>query len=177
MGDNGRADSRAWVLAALEAYEAPLMRYAARLTGDVERARDVVQDTFIRLCAQPQAVLEGREREWLFTVCRNRALDVRRKEQRMTPMAAEVECRECSAPSPPAALERDEESGQVLRLVEALPENQQEVIRLKFEAGLSYREIAGVTGLSVSNVGFLIHTGLKALREKMRNAEFGMRNA
>ena len=51
-----------------------------------------------------------------------------------------------------------------------LPENQQEVIRLKFQQGLSYKEISSVTGLSVTNVGFLIHTGLKRLREWARPA-------
>jgi RNA polymerase sigma-70 factor (ECF subfamily) len=48
-----------------------------------------------------------------------------------------------------------------------LPDNQQEVIRLKVQNGLSYREISEVTGLSVSNVGFLLHKGIKTIREKM----------
>jgi RNA polymerase sigma-70 factor (ECF subfamily) len=57
---------------------------------------------------------------------------------------------------------------QVLRVLDMIPENQQEVIRLKFQNGFSYREISGVTGLSVTNVGFLIHTGLKSIRQRMR---------
>ena len=48
-----------------------------------------------------------------------------------------------------------------------LPANQQEVIRLKFQHGLSYKQIAEVTQLSVSNVGFLIHAGLKTLRQRL----------
>ena len=50
-----------------------------------------------------------------------------------------------------------------------LPDNQQEVIRLKFQNDLSYREISEITGLSVSNVGFLLHVGIKRLREIMKN--------
>jgi RNA polymerase sigma-70 factor (ECF subfamily) len=42
------------------------------------------------------------------------------------------------------------------------------VIRLKFQNGFSYKQIAGITGLSVSNVGFLIHTGIQALRKRFR---------
>ncbi len=45
-----------------------------------------------------------------------------------------------------------------------LSENQREVIRLKFQNDLSYKEIADITRLSVTNVGFLLHTGLKKLR-------------
>src|SRR5438067_1016855 len=63
--------------------QAPLTRYAARLLGDPDRARDVVQDTFVRLMAQPSGAIDGHAVEWLFTVCRHRALDVLRKENRM----------------------------------------------------------------------------------------------
>ena len=48
-----------------------------------------------------------------------------------------------------------------------LPDRQQEILRLKFQGGLSYRQIADVMDLTVSNVGFLIHTSIKALREQL----------
>jgi len=41
------------------------------------------------------------------------------------------------------------------------------VLRLKFQEGLSYREIAAITDVSVSNVGFLLHTALKTLRGRL----------
>src|SRR3954464_9440300 len=61
----------------------PLTRYATRLIGDADRARDIVQDTFVKLMAQPRESINGHAVEWLFTVCRHRALDVMRKEGRM----------------------------------------------------------------------------------------------
>jgi RNA polymerase sigma-70 factor (ECF subfamily) len=69
-----------------------------------------------------------------------------------------------------ALAERNDSAAQVLGLVERLPPNQQEVIRLKFQGGLSYREISRVTGLTVSHVGVLIHTGLKSIRLKLNPA-------
>src|SRR4051812_12624982 len=64
--------------------QGPLIRYATRLLGgDADRARDVVQDTFVKLVAQPAEAVNGHAVEWLFTVCRHRALDVLRKEGRM----------------------------------------------------------------------------------------------
>lgn len=156
-----------WIRTAVGRFEAPLTLYAARIVGDADRARDVVQDAFLRLCGQRREEIEPRLAEWLYTVCRNRALDVRRKEGRMAPLTdALVESRAGDAPAPAEAAERSESAAGVLRLLAALPPNQQEVLRLKFQHGLSYKEIGGVTGLSVTNVGFLIHTGLKRLREQ-----------
>ena len=70
----------------------------------------------------------------------------------------------------PAEESAQQDSCQTLtKLLSALPAKQQEVIRLKFQQHLSYREIARCTKLSESNVGWLIHTGIKTLREQMIN--------
>ena len=154
---NGRA---AWIEAAVERFEAPLSRYASRIVRDADRARDVVQDTFLRLCRQDRQALEGDLASWLFTVCRNRAVDLVRKdhgEEALDQGSAD----DVPAAGPPASAGIGSD---LTRALSCLSENQQEVIRLKFQQGLKYREIAPVTGLSVSNVGFLIHTGLKKLR-------------
>ncbi|MDQ6632786.1 MAG: sigma-70 family RNA polymerase sigma factor [Verrucomicrobiota bacterium] len=159
-----------WVRATVESYEGSLIRYAASITGDFERARDVVQDTFVRLCAETPSHLDGRLAEWLFTVCRNRALDMQRKEKRMIALnEMDLEKRESAEPSPSLAAEQKESAARILNLVAALPPNQSEVIRLKFQSDLSYEEISRVTSLSASNVGFLIHTGIKTLRQKIQS--------
>jgi len=68
---------------------------------------------------------------------------------------------------PLAAMEKYESTAEVMQMLEKLPENQKEAITLKFGHGLSYKEIAEITGHSVSNVGVLIHTGLKAMRARL----------
>ena len=70
---------------------------------------------------------------------------------------------------PPDVLTAQETNSRILILLESLPANQQEVIRLKFQDNLSYREIAEVTGLSISNVGVQLHNGLKQLRHRMKD--------
>lgn len=157
-----------WLRAVVARFESSLTRYAASLTGDRERARDVVQDTFMRLCGREPKPLNGFLAEWLFTVCRHRALDVRRKENRMTAFAEmTLEAEAADEPTPSANAERNEAADEMFRLVAQLPRNQQEVLRLKFQGGLTYEEISRVTMLSVSNVGFLLHTAIKTLRQKM----------
>jgi len=156
-----------WIRHVMDEHEGRLVRYAARLLGDVERARDVVQDTFLKLCRAERASVEGHVTEWLFTVCRNGALDVRRKETRMstspdvglaTPAGDEAE--------PGRRLEQQEAMGSVLSWLGALPESQQEVLRLKFQNGMSYAEIGRITKKTANHVGVLIHNGLKTLRAR-----------
>jgi len=167
-----KADANGWVREAVSRYEGPLTLYAARLLGDADRARDVVQDTFLKLCRQDAAEIRDRLAEWLFTVCRNRALDVLRKEGRMTRLSDEHGS-SCASedPGPAAALETRESAARVLKELDGLPSNQLEVIRLKFQNGFSYREISRISGHSVSNVGFLIHTGLKTLRRRLADGQ------
>ncbi|MEM7697564.1 MAG: sigma-70 family RNA polymerase sigma factor [Verrucomicrobiota bacterium] len=150
-------------------FEGPLTGYAAGLLGgDWERARDVVQDTFVKLHRQDPEMIRGKLKSWLYTVCRNRAIDVLRKENPMLTSAGEAFANlEVATPDPSRVAESRERHEEVLRFLDRLPDNQREVIRLKFQGDLSYKEIAEVTGLSVSNVGFLIHTGIKRMRTLM----------
>src|SRR5436305_13683645 len=133
-------DDAPWVRGAVAQFEGPLTLYAVRLLRDAEAARDVVQETFLRLCVQERAVVESRLAEWLFTVCRNRALDVLRKESRMTQLSDE-QVHRCPSPdpSPPDVAEHRESAARALDLLEGLPASQREAIRLKFQTGLYYR--------------------------------------
>lgn len=152
---------------AFSEHQAALVRFATRLLGDRERARDVVQDTYMRLLSQREETVDGHVVEWLYTVCRRRALDVIRKEHRVRGFAeGEVERVHADEPRPGRGVEAGETMEKLLRLIGTLPENQQEVIRLKFQSGFSYKEISRITELSVSNVGFLIHTAVQRLRRE-----------
>lgn len=147
--------------------QGPLTRYATRLLGDADRARDVVQDTFVKLMGQPPGAVDGHTVEWLFTVCRHRALDVLRKEGRMRRFEeGQVDRVTAGDLRPGRMLEQAETQAVVLQLIDRLPRNQQEVVRLKFQNGFSYKEISRITELSVSNVGFLIHTAVARLRSE-----------
>jgi RNA polymerase sigma-70 factor (ECF subfamily) len=67
-------------------------------------------------------------------------------------------------PSPYDRVEGHDLAARVLALLETLPPNQREVLQLKFQNGFSYQEISRISGHSVSNVGYLIHAGIKTLR-------------
>ena len=159
-----RTPKTAWVAEALNTHERPLIRYAKWLLGDLESARDTVQETFLRLCREEPAKLEGRLAPWLFTVCRNLALDARKKAGRMTSIA-DAEFAVAND------LDERHDARQALARIQAtlqkLPANQREVVYLKFQCDLSYKEISEITALSVSNVGFLLHTAVRAIRSHL----------
>ncbi len=71
------------------------------------------------------------------------------------------------APAPLEHLESRERQTMVLQRIGALPPNQREVVQLKFGEGMSYKQISEITGHSVSNVGFLIHTAVSTLRREL----------
>src|SRR5688500_14355175 len=114
-----------WIHAAAERFQRPLTLYAARIVGDADRARDVVQEAFAQLCRQGERDVSLPE--WLYTVCRNRALDIRRKDKRMTQLdEAQAEAFGCEAAADPAEqVQRNDEAASLLSLLNRLPPNQQ----------------------------------------------------
>jgi len=168
MKDEQRSPESEWIRSLVDAHAAELTRYAASLLRDADAAKDVVQDTFIRLWREPRAGIEDHVLPWLFRVCRNRALDVRRKGRCMKRWDEENAAKTAvDAPGPESQAELNDSHEQLLHLMRMLPESQREVVRLKFQNGMSYKEIATVTDLSVTHVGFLLHTALKTLRARI----------
>ena len=166
MLDKNTTDEREELVhVGLVEFESALIGYAASIVKDEDRAKDVVQDTFIKLYEQDPEKVKESLKAWLFTVCRNRCFDIIRKEKRMVNIEDDqLTVIRDAGDDPSRAAERADEHSNVIKFLDRLPENQREVIRLKFEGEMSYKEISQVTQLSVSNVGFLIHAGIKRLR-------------
>jgi len=171
--------------AILDRYEKPLLRFTTRYRphhspGGIEGgerghcdagwAEDIVQEVFLRFLKEGRS-LDSVENisAWLYRVARNLAIDEARKEIRMERrhrLRAEVEVQ---AP-PPSQAELGEVSSVVSEKLMGLPPNQRDVLILKIQQGKSYREISEITGLTPSNIGYLIHHGLKTLASELRTA-------
>ncbi|MBX2852002.1 MAG: sigma-70 family RNA polymerase sigma factor [Phycisphaeraceae bacterium] len=163
-------DTRQALHEAIARYHRPLVAYALSQTGDLQRAQDAAQDTLLKLCQQPadklgQDILP-RLAPWLFTVCRNAVIDLHRKESRMPPGLSQAALT-TTDPSPEERADTHDQQDHLLALVAGLPSHQREVVQLRFHGGLAYREIADVTGHSVSYVGVLLHDAIAALRQQL----------
>ena len=161
---------------AMSDFEMPLTKYAVSILGDLEQARDVVQDTFLKLYKQDPEKVRKKVKSWLFTVCRNHCYDLIKRNRRTSNLEEDEISYITSNDDNPfqviSFLEGREEIDEKIKilysLIEELPSRQREVMRLKFQANLSYKEIAETIGISSSNVGFVMHSALKKLREDMK---------
>lgn len=169
---NAEERQRQWVLGALDEFEPRLVRYATRLLGDEHTGRDIVQFAFLRLCQTTPTEVGDRLAAWLYTVCRNRALDLLRqsgREQELDDAGDERDRSRLSVESrcdldPSAELERRELHECVRQAVDELPPSQREVLLL-YSEGFPYREIATITSRSEGAVRVVVHRAIVRLRE------------
>ncbi len=175
--DSGQLDSASsrhppaqWVEQIVAKWEVPLVAYTrSRLAGDWESARDVVQEAFAKLCRQLWPDIESKATAWLYKTCRNHAIDITRREGRIHMIhvgnhATTLDDR--GTASPIERLELGEQLEQLRLHIEHLPDQQQEILRLRLQDGLSYKQIADVTGLTVTNVGYHLHAAIVSLRSQ-----------
>jgi RNA polymerase sigma-70 factor (ECF subfamily) len=152
--------------------ESPLLNYALRLLGDRALAEDTVQEAFMKLQAQFDEVREPRR--WLYRTVHNLALNHRRQSAKIVPLTPLVGgLRDDTAdtvdpqPLPDEQIARWEGIGLVRLSLQTLDERSRELIRLKFTDELSYKEISARTGLTVGNVGYLLHHALKTVAAEL----------
>jgi RNA polymerase sigma-70 factor (ECF subfamily) len=155
--------------------ESPLLGYALRLVSDADMAQDVVQEAFLRLHAQFEQVREPRR--WLFRTVHNLALNQRRHDRRIVPLTSGTAESPGPAEDPPdpqplpdEQLARCEGVGLVRLSLQHLDARSRELLTLKFNDDLSYKEISARTGLTVGHVGYLLHHALKALAAELAKA-------
>lgn len=157
----GSRDKENWFQTTVVSLESPLLNYTYKILSRLAPSEEVVQESFLRLWKQEfPGNFEHYPKAWLYKVCRNLALDILKKEKRM-----DLEGSLDEILFSPCVSETLLESSLIMQEVVKLTVQQQEVLVLKFKDELSYKEIAELTGLSVSHVGVLLHEALGALRE------------
>jgi RNA polymerase sigma-70 factor (ECF subfamily) len=154
-----------WIIRAMEDYEDILLKYTWRLTGSYQKAQDVVQDAFLKLCRADREKVGLHLKAWLFKVCRNRAFEIQRRERKMESLSElQLNITDSGEPTPYDRLEKSEDALRLNKMIEKLPEKHREIVYLKFQSNLSYKEISEVANISVSNVGFILHKAIRQLR-------------
>jgi len=148
--------------------ESPLLGYCLRLLGEPGVAEDIVQEAFMRLHAHFKEVREPRK--WLYRTVHNLSLNHRRDERKIVRLEhpaneSESTATEATDPEllPDEQIIRWEGIGLVRLSLETLDDRSRELVRLKFNEGLSYKQISSRTGLSISNVGYVLHHAIKSI--------------
>jgi RNA polymerase sigma-70 factor (ECF subfamily) len=154
--------------AIVSAHEAALLRYAAGVVNDPHAAQDVVQNAFIKLFKlwkpglQPSGALRG----WLFRVTHNEAIDYLRRERRLSLLHFRHAADDPTATAPAGV--QSERMEAVLAGVRRLDPAERQVLLLRLQEGLSYREISQITGRTEGNVGCILHQAVKKLGRLVR---------
>lgn len=154
-----------------EAKESALLLYARRLVNSEETAQDIVQEAFMRLHAEFDQVRQPVP--WLYRTVHNLGINQVRARRKIVPLTADGQEEDETPdpqPLPDEQIERLEAIGQTRLCLETLDARQRELVRLKFEEGLSYKQISERTRLSISNVGYLLHHALKDLAVSLKKA-------
>ncbi len=138
--------------------------------ADRDTAHDLTATTFERAWRQrrhfdPQRAQPG---TWLLGIARNVWREYVRQHGREVERLAPLEAASIRANSPHLTerLVAAEEQARLRALLAQLPEREQELIALKYGAGLTNRQIAAMTGLSESNVGTILHRTVRKLRRQ-----------
>lgn len=156
----------------VDTYHRMLLATAARLLGRTDHAEDVVQDTFIRLARQwkEEMVPSPAMTAWLRMTLRNLAFDALRKRRR------EANLHQRAFQFVPESVGPYRNAGRVAeantvslaeQALSVLSERERELVTLRIYEELSYKEISETTGLSVGNVGFILHEAMRKMAKAL----------
>ncbi len=151
-------------------------RFALRLSGEADVAEDLVQETFLRAWRAFDQYEPGtRARSWLFTICRNLYLRQRERGRRHTEIVEKEAPRSDAVINPLWSETRDTDpegrffasivDDEVLRAIDALPEEYRTAVVLSDLEGMNYQEIGEVLDVPVGTVKSRLSRGRRRLQK------------
>lgn len=157
-----------------DTYMPKIYRYVSYRTGSPSVAEDITADVFEKALKHYDSYRQERASQatWLTTIARNTITDYFRREGRVQ-VVREEDAPEEESKDPPVdeQVERLEEVRQLRLCLAGLPQLDQDIISLKFGAGLNNREIARTLKVSESNVGTRLFRSVRRLRDSFKGWE------
>ena len=148
-------------------YQDAVFNYCLFRVGERQAAADLTADTFARAWQHRHRYdpALASYTTWLFAIARHRLIDRQRQEAQRTLVTLDGQY-EDKTPLPEEQLVRTERLAHLRRLLKSLAEEQQQLIALKFGAGLTNRAIADLLGQSETAVGSAVHRAVQKLRQE-----------
>jgi RNA polymerase sigma-70 factor (ECF subfamily) len=154
-------------------WQQPVVRFLFRLVGQVEPARDLCQEVFLRVYhAGPRYRESGAFVGWLYQIAMNVARDAARRCGRGVVPLANHEVVDRAAPAD-AICQRQETARLVAQAIAELPEPQRLVLVLHHYERLSFEEIARLTRTPASTLKSRFATALARLRIRLQELGLG----
>lgn len=175
-----KAGDRVAFTALVEKYRQPVMNLIYRTVPDATEAEDLAQAVFLQVFKSAHRYEPAAKfTTWLFTIARNLALNEIRRRSRHPAGSLDAphpehadqpqrQYEDVKLSSPPDALLHGELERKIAEALAALPETQRTALLLYREEELSYEEISGVLGCSLSATKSLIHRARETLKEQLK---------
>lgn len=164
----------------VERHQERIFGYLLGMVRDRDTANDLFQDTFLRVIDAMHARRGSYERQgrwlaWTMRIARNAALDHLRSRKKWQDVSAGAEDDEASywdrlpdeAPTADLALHELAQRDRLEACIDRLPSEQREVVLLRQDAELTFREIAELTGVSINTALGRMRYALLNLRRFM----------
>jgi RNA polymerase sigma factor (sigma-70 family) len=147
----------------------PLYTYCLRFGISDAACRDIVQDTFLRVHERVETLQDGMAfRPWILTIARHMIFNRERDQHLVFGEMPDVESEE---EGPLGTVVRLDESGRIWSCIDALDPLSREMLQLRVEQELSYRDIAAMTGVTEEAVRTRLYRTRKALIEQLYRKE------
>ena len=166
---NGDRDAYAPLV---DEYKGPIFNLAYRMTGNYQNAEDLAQETFVRAYkALRRFNRKKRFFPWLYTITLNLIRNHLVK-KRVAPYGTYIEP-DCVIPQddkqdPEQNAVRQQEIEKLNFCLQKIPLDLKEAVILRFYQGLSFKDIAEISGISLSAVKMRVYRALDKLRESMK---------
>lgn len=151
---------RAALAALYEGFRMPVYYYALRLTGNPQKAEDVMQETFLAILRNGGGYRSnGKAAAWIYTVARNKAMDMFRKEGAELPLSQAEELEAVSSP-----FDGDAYPG----MLSVLNEKERDIVILRVLCGFTLTEIARDKGMPKGSVFWSYNNAMKKLKKHLK---------
>lgn len=172
--ENARpADSLSALEHFIQTWRKPLIRYVSRILHSEDAADDVVQEVLVKLANlwHTETFRPAEAKSWAYRVAHHRAIDYLRQNTRRKKLRdSAAEQMELDWGPPALVTDRDERMNVVLQEIQQLDERERQVLLLRLQEGLSYREIAEVMEEQEGTIGYLLHHAVKKMNVLLRQA-------
>lgn len=151
-----------------------LYRFAFRLLGNEEDAKDITQDALMKVWHQKERMHELNNLEaWCMRITRNLALDKMKsmKYRRADDIDKAYDVPAAQQPDPQQSAEKRDVMKKVHSVINGLPEKYRSLVQLRDIDGFSYQEIADILDITLDEVKVNLHRARKTVREQLKNMQ------
>lgn len=149
-----------------------LYRFALRMLRDEDEAKDAVQEVLIKVWNKRESMGSVQNVEaWCMQITKNHVLDkVKTKRYKLTDsMEDGFDLSDNSFSSPASITETNDTMENIIKIINALPEKQKQVIQLRDIEGFSYKEIGDIMGVELSQVKVNLFRARKSVKDNLLN--------